>query len=72
MCKPIWKTGCIVQPIFNVLLLNILTVKLDSPSEKPVKNQGFKLFNFGLVSKFVDKEVYDLLNVINWLEGILI
>ena len=40
-------------------------------SEKPVKNQGFKLFNFGLVSKFVDKEVYDLLNVINWLEGIL-
>ena len=72
MCKPIWKTGCIVQPIFDVLLLNILTVKLDSPSEKPVKNQGFKLFNFGLVSKFVDKEVYYLLNVINWLEGILI
>lgn len=63
-----------------VLLLNILTVKLDSASENPVKNQGFNIsvsvdLKFGIRKLgFTDREVYDLLNeaVINWLEGILI
>lgn len=40
LCNSIWKTGC---TYFTESLLNILTVKLDSPSEKPVKNQGFML-----------------------------
>lgn len=70
LCKHIWKTGCTTHPTFTELIWAILTVKLDSPSEKPVKNQGFRLSD-ELDIWFEDREVYDLFNVIKWLERIL-
>ena len=71
-----------------MLLLNILTVKFDSPSEKPVMYQGFRLPN-KLFNGVVDREEHDLIfslppppqacgggketeAVIKWLERILI